>query len=114
MEMIEVRASCNAYGFRMDGIGLTVYGANPDGTRLDSVSEPLVLRPIEDGAVIEPTVRIHEEAAQRLMDDLWQCGMRPSEGTGSAGAMAKIEAHLEDMRTIAFDRLKIQKNARSL
>lgn len=50
----------------------------------------------EDGITIEP------EAAQRLMDSLWDCGLRPSQGKGSAGAMAATERHLEDMRRLVF------------
>lgn len=46
--------------------------------------------------VLDPT------EAQVLMDDLWDCGVRPSEGTGSAGAMAATQKHLEDMRTLVF------------
>jgi len=51
---------------------------------------------------IEPTFHLRLEAAQTLMDDLWACGIRPTEGKGSAGALAATERHLEDMRKIAF------------
>lgn len=54
-----------------------------------------------------PSLMIPTESGQQLMDDLWQAGLRPSEGTGSAGALAAVEKHLSDMRTIAFNRLKI-------
>jgi hypothetical protein len=40
--------------------------------------------------------------AQTLMDDLWQAGLRPSEGSGSAGSLAATERHLADMQKIAF------------
>lgn len=30
-------------------------------------------------------ITIKRDAAQELMDRLWTCGLRPSEGTGSAG-----------------------------
>lgn len=55
-----------------------------------------------DGTALEPTISMPKELAQRLMDELWQCGLRPSEGTGSAGAMAATQRHLEDMRTLVF------------
>lgn len=48
------------------------------------------------------TLQIHE--AQKLMDELWQCGLRPSEGTGSAGQLAATQRHLEDMRTLVLER----------
>jgi hypothetical protein len=36
------------------------------------------------------------------MDELWHAGIRPTEGAGSAGAMAATQRHLEDMRTLVF------------
>lgn len=56
----------------------------------------------EVGRETKPTLSIGFTAAQELMDDLWQCGLRPSEGTGSAGAMRAVERHLEDMRRLVF------------
>lgn len=43
----------------------------------------------------------------RHFDELWRCGLRPTEGTGSAGSLAATQAHLKDMKAIAFSRLKI-------
>ena len=41
--------------------------------------------------------------AQTLMDDLWKCGLRPTEGAGSAGSLAATERHLADMKRLVFD-----------
>ena len=41
-----------------------------------------------------------------LMDELWQCGFRPSEGSGSAGSLAATERHLRDMQAIAMGLLR--------
>ncbi len=41
-----------------------------------------------------PSLVLKGDAAQALMDDLWRCGIRPSEGTGSAGQLAAVERHL--------------------
>ena len=46
------------------------------------------------------------ENAQRLMDDLWECGLRPSSGAGSVGQLAATEYHLEDMRKLVFESKK--------
>jgi hypothetical protein len=54
------------------------------------------------GKEIFPTFSLEPEDAQALMDDLWNCGLRPSEGTGSAGALAATQKHLEDMRKLVF------------
>lgn len=49
----------------------------------------------------EPTLSLTPDEAQSLMDELWGCGLRPTEGTGSAGALAATERHLADMRHLA-------------
>lgn len=45
---------------------------------------------------------ITNNQAQSLMDRLWDCGIRPTEGQGSAGQISAVEKHLADMRTIAM------------
>lgn len=50
----------------------------------------------------DPFVRLDTTDAQELMDELWSCGLRPTEGSGSAGSLAATERHLQDMRNIAF------------
>lgn len=71
------------------------------------IAQPLVFEKYELGTKSEdPTFLLPIEMAQTLIDDLWHCGLRPSEGTGSAGALAATQKHLDDMRTIAFDLLK--------
>ncbi len=53
-----------------------------------------------------PTFSLSRDAAQLLMDELWNCHIRPTEGTGSAGSLKATQDHLEDMRKISFDLLK--------
>lgn len=53
---------------------------------------------------------ISADNAQNLMDELWRAGLRPTEGTGSAGSLAATERHLADMKAIAFHTLKIGKS----
>ena len=68
---------------------------------------PLLMdTPVNQGISIEPTFSLSVEAAQILMDDLWQAGIRPTEGAGSAGAMAAVKYHLEDMRKLVFEKEK--------
>lgn len=50
---------------------------------------------------VPPTLSLSADEAQQLVDELWLCGVRPSEGTGSAGALAATQKHLDDMRTLA-------------
>lgn len=72
-----------------------------------SVGISVQMQAAPESAVMEPTLRISNNEAQTLMDDLWNAGLRPTEGTGTAGALKATEVHLADMRRIAFDALKI-------
>lgn len=38
------------------------------------VAEPLTFKEHPDGAFVEPTMRLPTVDAQRLMDELWDCG----------------------------------------
>jgi hypothetical protein len=67
------------------------------------VAEPLTFRPLELAESVEPQFELNDSEAQSLMDQLWQCGIRPTEGTGSAGAMAATQAHLADLRRLIFE-----------
>jgi hypothetical protein len=42
------------------------------------------------------------EAAQGLMDSLWNAGVRPAGMIASTGQLAALENHLRDMRHLAF------------
>jgi hypothetical protein len=66
---------------------------------------PLTFRALtkdDEGVELPPAMSLAPDAAQQLMDELWNTGLRPSEGTGSAGALAATQRHLEDMRTLVF------------
>lgn len=72
---------------------------------LPSYALPLTFKqklPEEDGHEVAPTLELDNDQAQQLMDALWSAGVRPTEGTGSAGALAAVERHLEDMRALVF------------
>jgi len=76
-----------------------------------SIAQPLTFKAYEPGTVItEPIIRISIQEAQNLMDELWRCGLRPTEGTGSAGAFAALQNHLKDMRALVFKE-KIKKES---
>lgn len=76
---------------------------NTSGIEKLSVAQPLTLVPVtEEWCEPKPTCTLQPQAAQQLMDELWQCGLRPTEGTGSAGALAATERHLADMQKLVF------------
>ncbi len=58
-----------------------------------------------------PTLSMNRTSGQLLMDELWKVGLRPSEGTGSAGSLAATQRHLEDMRAIAFKKAGVDQPA---
>ena len=55
-----------------------------------------------------PAFTLDRDAAQAMMDELWHCGVRPTEGTGSAGSLAATQSHLKDMRAIVAKSLNIE------
>ena len=73
----------------------------------DATAEPIVMKKREPGIMLEPSISISRETAQTLMDDLWNCGLRPTEGTGSAGALAATQNHLKDMQRLVFEPRKV-------
>lgn len=70
-------------------------------------AESVVMKTGNIGDEIPAAFRLKPNQAQALIDHLWDCGFRPTEGTGSAGALAAVERHLADMKQIAFHALKI-------
>ena len=88
-----------------DGIELLVREKHSDG-RI-SVVKNLTLEAIAPGMYSGPTATVTREAAQVLMDDLWHAGLRPSEGSGSAGSLRATEKHLDDMRRIVAKKLDV-------
>lgn len=72
-----------------------------------STARKLELIQTERHVKLEPFIEIELHEAQILMDDLWEAGVRPTEGSGSAGAMKAVQNHLEDMRKITFKKIGI-------
>jgi len=95
-----------------DGIGL--YGIE-ESEKYRAIAEPLVLRTIlkgteEEGFSHSPFVNISNASAQHLLNQLWNLGFRPSDGVASTGQLESLKNHLEDMRLIVGDKLKIDLN----
>ena len=97
--------------FACDRIDVLIVDRTTEGGHtLKSVGEPLVMRPLTDkdyGVAKPPTFSLPPDAAQQLMDALWHCGLQPTEGSGSAGAMAATERHLADLQKLVFKTKKI-------
>lgn len=66
----------------------------------------IVLEHMDEAIAQPPSFILDDQMSQQLMDDLWHCGFRPTDGAGTAGAMRAVERHLEDMRTLVFNKTK--------
>jgi hypothetical protein len=51
-----------------------------------------------------PLLRLNGEEASRLMDELWNAGVRPSNGAGSHATHEAMSAHIKDLQKV-IDRL---------
>ena len=99
--MLEIKVQRQAW---RDGVELMAFARDDRGT---SVAKALTLERIADGECWpEPTMTLTNNAAQMLIDELWRCGLRPSEGSGSAGSLAATERHLKDMQAVALGLLR--------
>ena len=74
----------------------------------NGIAGPLMFTEHKVGEFCEPVVTLNEDQSQHLIDALWDCGLRPSEGSGTAGALAATERNLNDMRKVAFNALKMR------
>ena len=81
----------------------------------DMIAESLVFRKRKERYEnCNPICTTERNNAQILMDDLWSAGLRPTEGSGSAGSLAATQKHLEDMRTIAFYKIGIKNDRQKM
>lgn len=116
------RARCFAEPWRCDTISLYVHwkerlgsgGYHPEGgyrlKPVGSTSERPEFKWVEPSEMQgRSTLELSTEAAQELMNSLWECGIRPVQGKGSAGQLDATLRHLEDVRQIAFAKLEIGK-----
>ena len=73
-------------------------------------AEPPIFRTLDRTQSVEfaPTLQLTYDDAQRLMNTLWDCGIRPAAGIGSVGQLAATEKHLLDMRTMAFKLMALE------
>lgn len=97
--MIRIKTALRVWSPDIDILVLDIDGQH---TRYVSNIELTSLE--NNNTVLDPTFTLTREHAQELMDGLWQCGLRPSEGSGSAGALAATQKHLEDMRKLVFEK----------
>lgn len=93
-----------------DKIELRFVVRQPDGT-ICAPSVTITALPSDEennltsSEPIQPALVMDGNEARLLMDELWLAGVRPSEGMGSVGQLSAVQAHLEDMRRLVFERV---------
>ena len=87
--------------FYADAIAIHIYERLQNGDI--SLLSGLQFTTHHEAEIVEPqeSIQLQRETAQQLMDALWQCGLRPSEGSGSAGSLKATESHLKDMQELS-------------
>jgi hypothetical protein len=53
--------------------------------------------------IIGPSLSLPFDSAQKLMNALWEAGLRPKDGAGSLAHVEATKAHLEDLRKLVFE-----------
>lgn len=65
--------------------------------------ENFTIRHVENNGEIVPSLfTISNEQIQQLMNELWNLGIRPTNGAGDNNAFEAVKYHLEDMRKLVF------------
>ncbi len=90
-------------------IELVFYGSHyVTGARMAMTANgPVAIDP-KNPMAIDEAIEFDEMTAQGLVDQLWACGLRPTEGSGSAGSLAATEKHLQDMRALVRKSLDVE------
>lgn len=95
---VQVAAGVNYLG---GGVDLYVFVPNADGT-FAVVTEPPAFVTVEQDATPPALFTLEKKAAQRLMDDLWWAGLRPSAAQAGDATLAAKDAHIADLRGLLF------------
>lgn len=99
----EIRAD---YSFSRNAIDIALVEHREFGML---IAKPLEMVPADPHVINDATMCITKEVAVMLMDELWRCGIRPSErlsGYGDMGTLTATKAHLTDMQAIAMALLR--------
>lgn len=83
------------------GLDVLIHTRRMEGQHF-AVAKTIEFQTYEDGTVIEPTFHLGgSREIQRLVDDLWQLGYRPTDFRDVNAQISGMDRHLSDMRKIA-------------
>jgi hypothetical protein len=107
IDAIHIRFSRDYYVTENDKLAVRIGYYDREGCHcLIEEKDRLKFVNVEEGCV-RPITRIMDiSKAKEIMDNLWNCGIRPSD-QGSPGQLRATEKHLNDMRKIAFKKLNM-------
>lgn len=72
------------------------------GSGITLSAQPVQFVPVGDEMLEEqPMLGLDYEDAIRLMDELWNCGIRPTD-VGGLGELAATKRHLADLQKLVF------------
>jgi hypothetical protein len=95
------------YGRR---VHVTLVAENARGDVI-AQAKPIEFEALDPDAAREaeapPTMSLYPDVAQRLMDALWDAGLRPAQGQQAHGQFAAQSRHLEDMRALVKHLAKV-------
>jgi len=67
------------------------------------VASEIVFKDVEPYEMMPPcAIQLRPNEGQELMDRLWACGLRPTDGKGTAGLTEAMKEHIKDLRQMAF------------
>ncbi len=84
------------------GIEIALFETGRDGA-LVSVARTVTMESCESECLIPAMCELTPDAAQLLMDDLWRCGLRPTEARLGNESVQAMKEHIGDLRRMAFD-----------
>jgi hypothetical protein len=97
-EFLRIAAHVNPM---VDGIDFYIVEKGPHGSR--RIARNVIMEPMEEWTSPPPApFWLTRDNAKKLMDDLWNAGIRPTERDETEGALSATKEHLKDMRDIAF------------
>lgn len=99
----KLRFSAQLFDFN-NSVGILAQTVDANGHRY-MVAKPVefTMENIGDHVIKDPTFYLDFDAAQSLLDTLIESGMRPTKLANPSGEIARINDHLQDMRTLVFD-----------
>jgi hypothetical protein len=84
-----------------------IYVSEDGGGKLH-IGKPVLFEEVPREEICDPTLKLTDEQANKLINDLWVAGYRPSSGVSSTGQIEATNKHLNDMRRIVESKLKVE------